>query len=96
MTRKPAHDWFSIGLDAWQLWGDAATVIWLRSLRLAEGGQRGQLEAQRMFAEKLAANAAFATSLATGKAGQTPDAVARKALGHYGKRVRANRRRLSR
>ena len=89
-------DWMSIGLNTWLLGCEAAQVMWLRSWVIAAGGARGEREAQRMIEEKFAANSAFCWTLATGGAGSSPEAVGRKALRHYGGRVRANGRRLRR
>ncbi len=49
-----------------------------------------------MVDEKVAANTEFGWALATGAAGSSPEAVGRKALRHYGGKVRANSRRLTR
>lgn len=97
MTDKTdaASDWFALGIDTWQLVGDAAAVIWLRSARLAAGGAQGEREARLMVAEKVAASASLGRKLASGKGGHTPEALARTTVAHYGRRVRANRRRLS-
>ncbi len=92
----PHADWIGLGFDSWQLWNDAAAVIWLRGARLAQGGAPAASEAQRMVSEKLEANAAFAMQLATGAGGASPCEVATNAVGMYGQKVRANRRRLAR
>jgi hypothetical protein len=69
----------------------------LRLARFARGTEFDWREAHRMTAEKVAALAevqvATALSLMSGKRGP---AIAKKAVGIYGKRVRQNRRRLSR
>jgi len=88
--------WLGIGFDAWLTTLEAMSVIWLRSWALALGGPAADREARRMVDEKLAANAAFGWLLMTGGAGRSPEAAARKALRHYGGRVRANQRRLTR
>ena len=85
-----------IGLKTWILGFEAAQVMWLRSGVIAMGGARGEREARRMVEEKMAANTAFFWTVATGGAGSSPEAVGRKALRHYGGRVRANGRRLRR
>lgn len=95
MARRQA-DWFGIGFDAWLLGFEAAHVVWLRSWLILLGGARGEREAALMVEEKLQANALFGWALATGGAGRSPEAVGRKALRHYGSRVRANARRLTR
>ena len=95
MTRQQA-DWADIGLKTWFLGYEAAQVMWLRGWVIALGGARGEREVQRMIEEKVAANSEFCWTLATGAAGRSPEAVSRKALRHYGGKVRANRRRLKR
>jgi hypothetical protein len=89
--------WFTIARDAARMALDAQSVVALRLAHFARGTEFDWLEAQRMTAEKLEALAqvqlATAFSLMSGKRGP---AIAKKAIGIYGKRVRANRRRLSR
>lgn len=75
---------------------DMSVVIPLRLARIAAGGPRGQQEAARMVQEKLTANAALGMGLLTGSLGTTAEAIAKGTLGHYGPRVSANRKRLSR
>jgi hypothetical protein len=89
-------DWFGIGMESWLLGLEMAQVMWLRGCLIALGGAEGEREARRMVEEKLAANTAFGWALATGGAGYTAASVGRKALRHYGARVRANGRRLKR
>jgi hypothetical protein len=48
-----------------------------------------------MVAEKIAAALSLQTLDLTGGLGMTPESAARKSLAHYRRRVRANRRRLS-
>jgi len=89
-------DWFGMGMESWLLGVEMAQVVWLRSGLIALGGAKGENEARRMVEEKLSANNAFCWTLATGGAGYTAASVSRKALSHYGGKVRANQRRLSR
>lgn len=93
------NPWLALSAQATLLGWDAQRVIALRLLRIAAGGARGRAEAQRMVTEKLAAaaeaQAAVASSALSGGAGGGRRA-AKKVLRIYGKRVRANRRRLSR
>ena len=77
--------WF----DLMSLAAESQQVIWLRCLRLAQGGPRASTEAQRMSAEKLAVGTLAVVGLMSGK---TPA----HALQLCRARVRANRRRLSR
>ena len=95
MARRQA-DWFGMGFDAWLLGFEVAQVMWLRGCLLRLGGAAGEREARLMVEEKLAANTAFGWELATGGAGYTAASVGRKALSHYGGKVRANGRRLRR
>lgn len=92
---RNSNPWFGVGLEAMALGFEAASVIALRSIRLAEGGARAQAEAVRMVSEKAQAAAAISLLAATGSLGVTPANAARRTLRHYGRKVRANRRRLS-
>ena len=77
--------WWDLGMLA----AESQQVIWLRSLTLAAGGSRASAEARRMVSEKLAV--AAQTGLGVMLGDDTGRVVAR-----YRKKVRANRRRLSR
>ena len=71
-------------------------MMLLRGLRMAQGGAKAEAEAQRMITEKVAAlsEAQVAATVATLK-GSKRHRVAKKALSVYARRVRRNRRRLS-
>jgi hypothetical protein len=87
----------SFAFDLARLGAEAWIVIGLRLAKLAAGGPAAALEAQRMVAEKSAA--AVEAQLAAGLAlasGAGHAAAGRKALKRYRRRVRANRRRLTR
>jgi hypothetical protein len=91
------NSWLALAGQTALLGMEAQQVMALRMMRLAAGGARGQAEAQRMVTEKFAAlaeaqAAAFAGAIGGGK----PVNAGKKALGVYRKRVRANRRRLTR
>jgi hypothetical protein len=91
------NPWLSLGMKAWQIGLEAQSVIALRMLRIAAGGARAQAETSRMVVEKvLAAGEAQAAATAATIRGHKKHVIAGKALNAYGKRVRANRRRLSR
>lgn len=77
--------WF----DMTMLGIEAQQVIWLRTMKLAMGGKRGEREAHRMIGEKLVAAAQASTKIA---GGASPGTVAKG----YRRKVRANLRRLSR
>jgi len=91
------NPWLALSAQAALLGWDAQQVIALRLVRIAAGGARGRAETQRMMTEKfaaaVAAQAVVAASAIEGGAGHR---AGKKLLGVYGKRVRANRRRLSR
>ena len=93
MTRR--NPWLGLGLDAWSLGVEAASVIGLRTLKMAAGGPDADAERQRMVSEKIAAGLAWQALALTGGLGLTPQGAAAKTLTHYRRRVRANRRRLS-
>jgi len=81
--------WF----DTMRLSADAATVMMLRSLTMMGGGPGAVREGERMLAEKVGAGFELAGGVASGRV-TTPEGAARKAVTVYGKRVRANRKRL--
>jgi len=91
------NPWFDVALKAIQLGVEAQSVIALRMVRLAAGGALAQSETQRMVTEKFAAVAEVQTAVAAGFLnGHEDHVVASKALGAFKRRVRANKRRLSR
>jgi hypothetical protein len=90
------NPWFALTLKSIQLGFDAQSVIAFRMMRLAAGGARGKDEAQRMVAEKFAAAAEAQTAAASAIMTGHTDKATRKFLSIYQKRVRANKRRLSR
>lgn len=96
MREARPGDWFAIGMDAWMLGAEAAMVIGLRSVTLAMGGAQARHEARRMVAEKVEAGAVLGMALATGKLGTDAESVTRGTVSHLRKKVRANRKRLSR
>ena len=76
---------------------EAQSVIALRVLRLAAGGARMEAEATRMITEKAAAAAeAQAVAAVAAMKGHPQHVVAGKTLKVFKKRVRANKRRLTR
>jgi hypothetical protein len=90
----PADQAFRIGFDIWALSFEAAAVVTLRSMKLAAGGAEAQAEAGLMVSEKVAAMADL-QARQFGAGLQTPAAATRRALSHYRRRVRANRKRLA-
>jgi hypothetical protein len=89
--------WYALSLQAARLGWEAQNVVALRLIRMAAQSPGNQTEARRMVTEKVAALAeAQAATVATVIKGGKSHRVAKKVLGVYGKRVRANRRRLTR
>ncbi len=84
-----------MGFDMMALGAEASSVVALRMVKLAAGGQAATAEAQLMVAEKLQAAAEVQTrawnEALTGKSRLTP----RRTLALYRRKVRANRKRLS-
>ncbi|MCR5877733.1 hypothetical protein [Phenylobacterium sp. J367] len=90
------NPWLRLGMDAWMLGFEASTVVALRSAKIAAGGAAGEAEARRMVSEKVEAAQAWQLLAATGALGFTAPLAADRTLKHYRRKVRANRRRLSR
>ena len=96
MDQKTLRQLQTIGGDVCALWSEAASVVWLRSKKIAEGGPEAMAEAGLMVSEKVAANQELLGKLVSGKLGKDPLAVAAKTTRYFLDGVRANRRRLSR
>lgn len=77
--------WWNIGM----LVAEAQQVMWLRFMRLTTGGAAASAEARRMVSEKVAIAAPVAAGILMGN---SPNKVVKR----YRKKVRSNRRRLSR
>jgi hypothetical protein len=92
----PWNAWIALSAQAARMCWEAQAVILLRTMRIAKGGARAEAETLRMITEKVAAlaEAQTAATAATLK-GSKKHRVAKKALAVYTRRVRRNRRRLS-
>jgi hypothetical protein len=91
------NPWLALTFALWRLGIEAQVVMALRLMRLASGGAAAQREAWRMVSEKgVAAAQASVTAGVLAATGGAPAAIGRKVVGGYRKRVRANRRRLTR
>ncbi len=93
---NPYAAWNKAGYDAWMLGYEAWTVIALRTSRMAMGHADNDRESQRMVSEKWDAAASLPMALWANALDMTPLAMTNRTLSHYGKRVRANRKRLTR
>jgi hypothetical protein len=97
MTRKtdPFGGWFSLGFDMWMLGAEASSVVALRTMKMAAGGAAADAEASRMVTEKIAAGFALSQRAMSGQLGTTMPGIASAAVADYRRKVRANRRRLT-
>jgi hypothetical protein len=94
LMAKSRNPWLRLSLDAWSLGVEASTVVGLRTLKLAAGGEAADAEARRMVEEKVKAGLELQTMAVTGALGLTPERAATRAVAHYRRKVRANQRRL--
>jgi hypothetical protein len=91
------NPWLALSFKTFQLGLEAQSVIALRMLRLASGGAGAKAEMSRMVTDKAAAMAeAQAVATRAVASGRKDHVVAGKTLNVFRKRVRANKRRLSR
>jgi len=91
------HPLWSLWLQSALLVLDAQWVIGLRMARLFAGGAAAEAEMSRLVWEKLVAAAeAMSDAAAATAGGRSGVAIAHQTLRGYRKRVRANRRRLTR
>ena len=89
------NPWMKLTMATWSLGMEAASVIGLRTLKMAAGGQAAQTEAALMINEKIASTLDLQIRAMTGGLGITPHRAASKTVAHFRRKVRANRRRLS-
>lgn len=94
MTRY-TNPWLKVGFDAMALGMEAASVIGLRSAKIALGGPSADAEAKLMVEEKINAAWALQTLALTGALGVTAPRIVGRTLTHYRRKVHANQRRLS-
>ena len=90
------NPWLALSLKAVQMGVEAQSVIALRMLRLATGGARMEADASRMVTNDVAAAEAQAVAAVSALNGRSPHVVVSQAPRVVKKRVRANKRRLSR
>jgi hypothetical protein len=89
------EDWMKAGFGLWLLSGEMAVVMALRGLKMSAGGPAAAVEFHRMVTEKIAAGLALQAQAWSGQLGSTMPAVLDRSARYYHKRVRANRRRLT-
>ena len=86
--------WLEMTRDVALLGAESAEVMARRSLVLARCDRNAWTEFQLMVSEKAAATFELQSRLLTGNLGSSTEGVARAALNHVRRKVRANRRRL--
>ncbi|MXO66979.1 hypothetical protein [Altericroceibacterium endophyticum] len=96
MSSSTTKSWPDLAFDSWMLAGEMGAVIWLRSLRMMNGGKLAEREAKQMVSEKISAAFSFWPDVMAGGMDQSPENAAGRAMAHYKRPVSANYRRLSR
>lgn len=91
----PFEMWWRAGVEGWLLGVESVSVIALRLVKLAAGGAPATAEGRRMISEKIAAGRALQARALTGRLGASAPGAARRTIRLYRRRVRANRRRLT-
>ena len=95
-VKRQRSSWLSLSLNAWQASLETQQVIGLRLAKLVSGGNQATDEATRMTFEKLytlwEAQTGATIAVLTGKSGLVPS----RTLALYRRKMRANRKRLSR
>ncbi|MCK0195500.1 hypothetical protein MWN34_01085 [Ancylobacter sp. 6x-1] len=92
---NPAR-WMSLGFAMARLTAEANMVIALRMARFASGHPDSGIEATRMVSEKMRALGSAQAELAKAAATGRLDRAAPKVVAMYRRKVRANRKRLTR
>lgn len=92
----PLNASLAFSAQAARMCWETQAVIFLRCLRIAQGGAKAEAETTRMLTEKVAALAeAQVRGTAAALAGSKKHVIAKKTMGVYARRVSRNRRRLS-
>lgn len=90
-----SNPWLRAGFDLFSLGLEASSVMMLRGVAMAAGGPEAEKESQRMVSEKLNALIDLQALFLTGRLGTSAPATLNKTVTHYRRKVRANKRRLS-
>lgn len=93
--KRRDNPWAGLAWDAWAMGLEASSVIGMRTLKIAAGGAAADAEIRLMVGEKVTAAMTLPMLAMTGQLGANPTAVAARSLTYLRKKVRANRRRLS-
>ena len=95
MKRRMAS-WFGLWTDYLHLGFEAQTVVGLRLMKIASGGAAAEAETRLMVMEKSSAAADALKEIALSLAARRGDRTPTKLVRLYRRRVRANRKRLTR
>jgi hypothetical protein len=97
MRKRPRarNSWLGIWADTCSLGFEASSVIGLRAMKIAAGGEAAAKEAQRMVSEKIEAGLILQGKALNGGLGTTALSAAAKTLDLYRQKVRANQTRLA-
>ncbi|UVO52587.1 hypothetical protein [Sphingomonas sp. SUN039] len=87
--------YWQLGYESWMLGFESASVIGLRSMKMMAGGSAADAEARLMVSEKVGSAMDLGLRAMTGGLGTSPAAATSQAVSHYRRKVRANRRRLT-
>ncbi|WP_309643571.1 hypothetical protein [Phenylobacterium sp.] len=93
---KRNTSWLSLSLSTWQMTMEAQQVIGLRMAKLAFGGEAAAAETALMFSEKAASALTLQSDMAMALMSGTGHLTPARAVTHYRRKIRANRRRLTR
>ncbi len=92
---RRTNSWFRLWWDMGSLGVESSAVIALRLAKISTGGPAADRESTLMVDEKVAAASDLYFKAMTGALGFAGPTVLAKTLTHYRRKVRANRRRLS-
>jgi hypothetical protein len=88
--------WWDLSWATWQMTLEAQEVIALRMMKFASGGDLGGHEALRMVTEKAQTAMQAQFGIAQAMMSGSPENATGHALALYRRKIRANRRRLTR
>ena len=94
-ARGRGNPWRNLWFDTWALGLEASTVITLRTMKIGTGGIAADAETRKMVEEKIEAGVALQQLAMRGALGTSAVGAAAKTVAHYRRKVRANRRRLT-
>lgn len=92
---KYANPWLRLSFDMMHLSAEAGGVVALRMMKMAQGGTAAAAEAELMVSEKIRATVDVTTQIWTSALTGDAHLAPQRAVSHYRRKVRANRRRLS-